>query len=74
MSLLTYYYRHPTVIMFINPRLRACAARVVGRCVCVCVCVCVRDCVRDCVCVRLSTVFLGNRRATLSVKRGHIIK
>ena len=42
--------------LFINPRLRACAAEgYCSRSVCVCVCVCVR------VSFRLSTVFLGNR-------------
>ena len=41
--------------LFINPRLRACAARVIAVRLSVCGCVCVR------VSVRLSTVFLGNR-------------
>ena len=61
----------------INPRLRACAARVIAVCVSVCLCVCVCVCVCVCACVLPASVcppFFSVTAATLSVKRGHIIK
>ena len=71
---------HYTQISLINPRLRACAARVIAVAlvdclsVCVCVCVCVRACVRVSVRPSVRPLFFSVTAATLSVKRGHVIK
>ena len=63
----TYIYAHTcthTQWSLINPRLRACAARVIVVGLCVCVCMCPSVCLP----------FLSVTATTLSVKRGLINK